>query len=139
MTSRHRLVFDTNVLISTVLARRGGACRAFTEGNRIGVFLASGETLAELEAVLYRSKFDRYISRRDRDHFLRDFLGKSIPTPVSESFGACTDPDDNKFLDLAIAGKADYLVTGNLKDFPESPFRGVQILSPAAFFDAVSA
>ena len=47
--------------------------------------------------------------------------------------------DDDKFLELAVSGRADYLITGNLKDFPPSPFRGIEIVNPAEFVELIQA
>ena len=138
MTDRQRFVFDTNVLVSAVLVPSGMARKAFSKANHLGVFLVSDGTFAELEEVIYREKFDRYLTRSDRDRFLRDFLWKAVPISVTKSYGACSDPDDDKFLDLAVSGNADVLVTGNLSDFPEGSFRGVTIASPASFMDTYS-
>jgi predicted nucleic acid-binding protein len=43
------------------------------------------------------------------------------------------DPDDEPFLEVAIAGGADALVTGNLRHFPAKSAQGVRVISPAIF------
>ena len=131
--SNLRFVVDTNVLISALLTPNGPARQAFTKADRNGVFLISGQTLAELEKVIYRKKFDKYITDKERDRFLRDFLAKSIPVRITESIAVCSDPDDDKFVELAVSGGADYVITGNRKHFPESPFRDNPILRAAEF------
>ena len=49
---------------------------------------------------------------------------------ITEKITACTDPNDDMFLEVAVNGQADYIITGNIKDFPPSPFRGIP--TPAA-------
>jgi predicted nucleic acid-binding protein len=46
------------------------------------------------------------------------------------------DPDDDKFLETAIAGEADCLVTGDGDLLVLDPFRGVRILTARAFLEA---
>ena len=43
------------------------------------------------------------------------------------------DPDDVPFLEAALWGHADYLVTGNLADYPKANCREVQVVNPAQF------
>ncbi len=45
------------------------------------------------------------------------------------------DPDDECFLAAALAGKAQYLVTGNLKHYPKRNRQGVQVVSPRDFLE----
>jgi len=45
------------------------------------------------------------------------------------------DADDNPFLAVALAGQADYLVTGNLADYPAVKRRGCAVVSPAEFME----
>ena len=66
-----RIVLDTNVLISRLLLPHGISGRAVDKALSWGVMLVSDETLAELADVLARPKFDRYVSRADRQQFLR--------------------------------------------------------------------
>ena len=52
---------------------------------------------------------------------------------------ACRDPKDNKFLEAAIAARADVIVTGDADLLALHPFRGIPILSPAAFLESEAA
>ena len=139
MMSRRRIVFDTNVLVSAVLTSQSTAHRALLAASRQGFFLFSRATFEEFEDVLYRSKFDRYITNPERRQFTQDLLAKSVQVQVTEHLTVCSDPDDDKFLELAVSAKADGIVTGNLRDFPASPFRGIPILSPAMFLESALA
>ena len=67
MKSRLRFVFDTNVLVSTVLVEGGKAQQAFLKADQNGYFLLSQDTFEELEEVIYRKKFDKYITKKERD------------------------------------------------------------------------
>ena len=57
----------------------------------------------------------------------------AVPTPWPL---ALPDQDDAMFLEVAAAGRADYLVTGNLRHFPSRKRRGVSVVTPAQFIDA---
>ena len=130
-----RFVLDTNVLISALLTPQGHSRQAFDKANRNGFLLHSEQTFAELEDVIHRERFDDYVTDAERARFLADVLAKSVFAAPSESVTACSDPDDDAFLELALGGEARFVVSGNLDDFPPSPWRGVSILAPAAFLE----
>lgn len=106
-----RVVLDTNVLLDfwvfdDPVAR---ALRDAVEGGRV-IALRSGDTVDELTQVVMRATFD--LATEDRFGILRqwDRLATSVerifPAPL-----ACTDPHDQKFLDLAYTARAEWLVT----------------------------
>ena len=131
MSARLRFVFDTNVFISTVLVPNGQAQQAFIKADQNGYYLLSAATLEELRDVLYREKFDKYITDAERTRFLSQLLEKSTVIPITESITVCRDPDDDKFLELAVSGNADYLVSGDNDLLALHPFRAIPILRPA--------
>ena len=102
-------------------------------GLNWGIPLVSEETLAELSEVLSRTKFDRYVPREDRQHFLRLLGGIVRVIPVTQRITACRDPKDDKFLDVALNGEAQVILTGDQDLIELHPFHGVEILSPADF------
>jgi len=95
----------------------------------------SEETLTELSDVLARTKFDRYVSRADRQHFLRLLGGIVRIIPITQRIAACRDPRDDKFLDVALNGTAQMILTGDQDLLELHPFHGIEILSPADFLD----
>ncbi len=133
MSGRLRFVFDTNVFVSTVLVPNGKAQQAFIKADQNGYYLLSAATLEELRDVLYREKFDKYITDAERTRFLSQLLEKSTVIPITESITVCRDPDDDKFLELAVSGNADYLVSGDDDLLAVHPFREIPILRPAEF------
>ncbi len=52
---------------------------------------------------------------------------------IIEPIVACRDPTDDKFLELAVNGQADFIVSGDADLLVLNPFRGIPILSPATF------
>ena len=83
--------------------------------------------------MLGRPAFDRYVTIADRQQFLR-LLGRVAElVPIVYRVEACRDPGDDKFLELAINGEADVIVTGDKDLLALNPFRGVAIVTPAAY------
>jgi uncharacterized protein len=131
-----KVIFDTNVLLSAVFSPTSVTGRAFDKGFEIGNVICSSDTLAELIEVFSRPKFDKYISAKKRKQFVDDFVAAAIPI-VTERFetAICRDPKDEKFLELAVAANADYLVSGDKDLLVLNPFRRTLILTPREFLD----
>ncbi|GIK99254.1 MAG: hypothetical protein BroJett029_34630 [Alphaproteobacteria bacterium] len=89
--------------------------------------------MEELTDVLSRPKFDRYIDISDRQGFLRRLARMAEWVPIVQVIRACRDPRDDKFLELAINGEADLIVTGDADLLALHPFRRIPILAPAAY------
>lgn len=83
--------------------------------------------------VIQRTRFDRYVERGIRGALAAAFVNAcehiEIPSPIR----ACRDSRDDKFLELAVHGHADMLITGDDDLLALHPFRGTAILTPAAF------
>lgn len=133
-----RIVFDSNVLVSALLFGDSIPGRAFFLALDLGTVLVSKTLMAELSRVLRRDRFDRYVTRKERDQFLKSLILESELIEITERIRACSDPEDDWVLELAISGKAGYIVTGDSDLLVLNPFRGVEILSPAEFLNEVS-
>ena len=97
------------------------------------ILLVSEATMNELADVLSRPKVDRYISLEDRQQFLR-LLGR-IAEFAADMYTVreCRDPKDDKFLEVALSGKADLILTGDADLLTLNPWRGIAILSAAEY------
>ena len=82
---------------------------------------------------MYRPRFNRYISYVQRNEFLKLLLRRSELVEITESVRACRDPKDDKILELAINGNADYVITGDEDLLALNPFQGIPIIRPAEF------
>lgn len=133
MTGESRVVIDTNVLVSFFLRRGSTPWRVVKDVLECGELLVSDETVAELEEVLRRSKFDRYVSRTLREEFLATLPEFATPVAIVERIQACRDPRDDKFLEAAVNGRADFLVTGDRALLAMRTFRSVAIVSPSGY------
>ena len=133
MTEQPKWVVDTNLLISRLLVPRGVAAQAVDHALSQGVLLVSDATLTELVEVLWRPKFDRYLTREDRERFLSLLAGVTRRVHITRQFEMCRDPRDNKFLDVAFSGQANALVTGDQDLLVLREFQGVPIVTAADF------
>jgi hypothetical protein len=113
MTSDSRIVLDTGVLVSAVLLPRSAPREAVDLAFAQGIVLASVDTIYELDEVLRRPKFDRYLREEERLLFLAAFIRDAKVVDVAEKAAECRDPKDNKFLELAVSGNATCIVTGD--------------------------
>jgi putative PIN family toxin of toxin-antitoxin system len=137
VTSDLRFIFDTNMLISALVLPRSVPRQAFDRAAERGVILVSSETATELESVVQRPKFDRYITLEHRLQFLAAFIRDAILVEVTETILDCRDPKDNKFLELAVASVATCIVSGDADLLVLHPFRGIPILTPRQFLDSI--
>jgi putative PIN family toxin of toxin-antitoxin system len=96
----------------------------------------SDETFAELAARLMRARFDRHAEPALRRRFLADVAGVGEWVAISGFLKVCRDPADDKFLETAIAGEADCLVTGDGDLLALGPYRRPRILTASAFLEA---
>jgi putative PIN family toxin of toxin-antitoxin system len=136
MAKQGRFVFDTNVIVSALLIKRSVARRAFDKARAAGDILLSFEVIEELYNVLGRSAFDRYIDEDDRLQFLTVLVKESTLVEISEKIKECRDPSDDKFLELSINGKADFIISGDSDLQVLNPFRKIPIVSPREFLEA---
>ena len=142
MSDSWRVVFDTSTLVSAALRVGSPPHRALAHALQEGEVCVSSATLAELDEVLMRSKFDRYQATETRREFAallrrRAALFAVSETQVSSVTPACRDPKDNQFLALLQACAADVLISSDADLLVLNPWNGVPILTPAAFLEKV--
>ena len=133
MTPRERVVVDTNALVSRLLLPDSVPGRAVRRAVDDAQILLSEPVMEELADVLGRAKFDSYVTVEHRQQFLR-LLGRVAEiVPIVYTVRECRDPRDDKFLELAVNGEADLIVTGDDDLLVLNPFRGIPIMTPAAY------
>ncbi|MCS7309617.1 MAG: putative toxin-antitoxin system toxin component, PIN family [Armatimonadetes bacterium] len=135
MASEHRFVFDTNVMVSALLLRQSVARQALDKALQQGRLLLSRETVEELSSVLRRSEFERYVTEDERLEFITALVREGVWVEISERVELCRDQKDNKFLELAVSGRASCIVSGDEDLLALHPFRGIPILSPRQFLE----
>ena len=130
-----RVVLDTSTLVSAALRVNSIPSQALQRALREYELCASAATLQELEAVLSRPKFDCYLACAEREQFVELIRTYSVLWEVRDEVQDCRDPQDNKFLSLALACEADRLVSSDDDLLVLNPYRGIPILRPKAFCD----
>ena len=128
-----RIVLDNNVVVSTLLFRRGTlSWLRFAWQASDFVPLASPETLAELRRVIGYQKFG--LSHNDQVRAMRRYRPWCEIVTVTEppEVPDCRDPRDRMFLELAAAAQADALVTGDGDLLDLAPVFSMPIITPAA-------
>ena len=129
-----RLVLDTNVVLSALLFHTGALSwlRGAWRSDRLRP-LASRDTAAELIRVVAYPKFG--LTATERRDLLDDYLPycETVTLPASPpAVPVCRDPFDRPFLELALVGRADALITGDADLLALAESFAVLILSPAA-------
>lgn len=133
MTSNLAFVVDTNTVVSALLMPQSVPRQAFDHAFAKGIVLASQATLDEVDDVLRRAKFDRYVQKEERLRFLSIYLQDVQVIEVTITITDCRDAKDNKFLELAVSGAAVCLVSGDRDLLDLAPYHGIDILSPGDF------
>jgi putative PIN family toxin of toxin-antitoxin system len=127
-----RVVVDTSVLVSGILFPQSLPAQALHKAQQLAV-LASEATKLELIRVLERRRFDRYVELTVRRALAAEYVGACVHVDIPSAIRACRDPRDDKFLEVAVHGRADILITGDADLLALHPFQGIAILSPASF------
>jgi uncharacterized protein len=135
VTLEARVVADTSVVVSAALLPGSVPRLALDMVVTRGKLLLSEAILAELSEVLQRPKFDKYVSPARRLEFLAALLAETEMITTKSTIVACRDPKDDKFLDLAVDGKASCIVSGDADLRALHPFRGIPILTPQQFLE----
>lgn len=128
-----RVVLDTNVVISAMLLPLSAPRQAVNRALQNGRVLISAVTMTEMDEVIHRPKFDPYLTEEERIEFLTTLVHEAELVNVVDTVTDCRDQHDNKFLELAVSGRATHIVTGDANLLVLHPFRGIAILSPTAF------
>jgi len=126
------IVLDTNVIVSASINRAGPPAKIVSDWVISGkvIVVTCPSVAREYQEVLRRAKFHRY---GFPPLWLDSLIEESMRLPNPESWPhMCPDPKDIPFIALAHAAGA-WLVTGNVKHFPESIRNGVAVLSPADY------
>lgn len=136
-----KVVLDANVIVSAFISSRG-APRQIVDQWRAEAFqlLTSEAILLEVSRVLRYPKIAAL--HRLTETELREFLTllrkESAVVITTETLAVSPDETDNRYLECAVAGSADYLVTGDKRhSLPLTKYRGVWIVSPTTFLIAL--
>ena len=130
-----RFVFDTNVVVSALLLANSIPRQAFDRALDNGTILLSVPVILELADVLGRDKLNKFLFEEERMRFLVALIKQAELVRISQAIDLCRDAKDNKFLELAVAGAASCIVSGDKDLLVLSPFRGIPIVTPNEFLN----
>ncbi|HEY4196189.1 MAG TPA: putative toxin-antitoxin system toxin component, PIN family [Mucilaginibacter sp.] len=133
--SNNLFVFDTNAFISASLISGSVNDLALNKAFQTGRVIVSAEGFAEFTEVLFRKKFDKYLTDERRLQIIQKLEKDILIFKVDISLDVCRDPKDNKFLELAITAGASCIVSGDQDLLILNPFNNIPILTAADFLN----
>lgn len=134
-----RVVFDTSVLVAAARSRRGASsallqrlpCKDFEPAVSVPAFIEYRDALLRPDNLLHRSA-------QQAEAFLDFLLSASHLQKIHFLWRpALPDPDDDLFLELAVAAQCAYIITHNLRDFRGAEKWGVSAVTPADFLQKI--
>lgn len=129
-----RVVVDTNVLVSGLLSPYGPPSRiVHLIASGVVTLCVDARIMTEYADVLSRPRFA--FSREDIRVLLDQIKTSGLVVAADPLPSALPDPTDEPFLEVAFAGQAVCLITGNLKDFPAAARKGLAVRAPREFLD----
>jgi putative PIN family toxin of toxin-antitoxin system len=137
-----RAVVDTNILVRALIKPQGtvGPVLLRLHGGEYTI-LYSQPLLEELIDVLNRPRIrQKYDLTEDDIHTVVSLilLRGEVVTPAKR-LTVCRDPRDNRFLEVAMTGEADVIVSGDQDLLVLNPFDGIPIIPPGRFLQALDA
>jgi putative PIN family toxin of toxin-antitoxin system len=133
LRAHHRNVIDTNAIVSAAILANSVPRQAVERVLTRDILLLSEQIFDELTEVLFRSRFDDYVSVRERELFLVQLAKGAEFIPIIQKVRECRDPNDDKFLELALNGSANVIITGDKGLLVLNPWREVAIVTPADY------
>jgi len=132
-----RVVIDTNVVISRFLSPTGTPAQIFEQWQLNAFELVLSEPiLAEFQKVLEYERIQarHHMAPEEITEVINGFRQFAVLVDVKERLAVIEeDPEDDRFLECAVAGSAEVIVSGDAHLLDLKEYRGIQILSPAAF------
>ncbi len=131
-----RIVLDTNVLVSGLLSPHGAPANVVdllaSDAQRV---CFDGRILAEYRDLLTRPRLA--LPLESVETVLGRLATSGLRLAASPLSTKLPHPDDQPFLEVAVAAGADYLITGKRKHFPIDQCQGIAVVSPREFLDAI--
>lgn len=135
-----RVVFDTSTLVSAALRPGSIPFQALDRALRMHDLCASRDTLDELQTVLSRDKFRRYLPRELGEQFVRLSESHARLLAIRDTdwiagHPRCRDPHDDKFLRLAWECEAEAIISSDDDLLVLDPWAGIRILRPLDYLN----
>ncbi len=131
-----KVVVDTNVIVSGFLSPTSYTATIIRLCMKNAFqILVSKAILNEYEKVLAYPHLG--VATCERQQFIALLKKAAYSVTPTQNIAVVRDPSDNKFLECAVAGQADYLVSSDPDLLDLREYQGIHILSPAAFLEQV--
>ncbi|MBP6740293.1 MAG: putative toxin-antitoxin system toxin component, PIN family [Leptospiraceae bacterium] len=131
-----KIVLDTNVVVASLISN-GIPFKIINElafENKVTVCI-SGPIFDEYVEVLSRPKFSVFKDFKSRaETFITKIQEVAVKFSPDITLNVISDEADNRFLELSVYAKADYLITGNTNDFTKDKYENVDIVTPREFW-----
>jgi len=138
MAAGERVIADTHVLVSRFILPESISAKAIRLVELDSTLLFSDATMMELADVMARSRFNRYLSRENRERFVLELCSIVEFVPIIQTVRECRDPDDDRILEVALNGRGDVIITGDEDLLLLNPWRGIGIVRPAQYLNQQS-
>lgn len=130
----HRVVVDTNIFVSAFI--KGGEPEELIQKWKQGklVIVMSRDIVEEILEVLLRPKIGApfsYVERLGKVIYRKAVIVK-LHQPLQVIIN---DPKDNKFLECAVEGKADYIISGDEHLLSLKEYQGIKIVKAKEFLE----
>ena len=138
----NKVVLDTNVFVSAVLSP-GGKPAKILDMVRAGdlQLIVSSEIIAEIKEVFLYPQIKKHCPPLQTSQQVEEFLGELLKfaevTTGKYKVKAAPDTKDNKFLECALEGQADFIISGDKHLKELRSFQGIEICSPDEFLQNV--
>ena len=134
MTANH-YVIDTSILMSAAISGQSKPRQVLDHIASRGRLLFCEQTMFEITSRFYREKFDRWLTSNERKQFLEILVKATRWVSITGTLRACRDPNDDMFLETALLGQADAIITGDKDLLVLHPFKDIPILTAADFLE----
>ena len=120
------------VLISAALSK-GAPFRILEHLIKNNALIFSKETISELSSRIIQPKFDKYVSAEDREAYVNNLILSADLVIIDNLIQGCRDRDDDKFLETAVKGDAQFIITGDQDLLAMHRFEGIDIVTVQEF------
>ena len=129
---RVKCVVDTNILISDALIK-GRPFRIVEHLIKNNALIFSKETISELSSRITQPKFDKYVSAEDREAYVNNLILSADLVIIDNLIQGCRDRNDDKFLETAVKGDAQFIISGDQDLLTMHRFEGIDIVTVQEF------
>jgi putative PIN family toxin of toxin-antitoxin system len=132
-----KVVLDTNIIVSAAISEEGNPAKVFELLLLEEITnYTTDQIIEEIKKVMARPKITQKLSMVEVSFIVNNFERFSKKVTTTKTINEIKDdPDDNKFLECAVAASAEYIITGDEHLLKIRKFREIKILSPAEFIE----